>query len=363
MKKTDICFYPTDDVELNFISATVEGLRQKNFEPTIDLTMSRKSDVGVFLAHSSKNKPNLAGTSVVMLHDLGQAHNRWPFFWRQEPWGKYDYGILPNKFWGDMYRDQYCAEILMTLRSQISETQDLSSLKSYTQLNVQFHSPFFPKNGVEVIGWPKYNLNSFLQNREAYLTQNGNLQQRKTLNVLYAPSWEYNHQQDKFINSIVDLAVHIYVKQQYWLGDGGVHMERVNQMENLHKNRWKNVTILDPKTDIFDALVYADCIVSDESSTLTEGLMVGVLPFAVTDWLVPDVSPPRKASVPYPYVTKIEQSEIRGTIQNLMLPGALDDAIKSIKLDPVDSKFADNPVEAVVNHIVKIFRTSRELKR
>ena len=194
------------------------------------------------------------------------------------------------------------------------------------RLNFQFESPFFPKNGVEILGWPKYDLDEFFEKKKKYLEKNGSLEERNVLNVVYAPSWEYNNQQDKLIRSIVDLPVKIFVKQQYWLGDGGVHMARVKEMASLHENCWENVVILDPTTDIFDALVSADCIISDESSTLTEGVMVGVLPIAISDWLVPDTSPPRQVSVPYPYVTKIKECEIREKVQELLRPHALEKA-------------------------------------
>lgn len=353
MEMLEVCFYPTDNVEERFVDPTVRELERLGISAAVDVNMSKHSKVGIFLGHHSKNKPDLATTSIIMLHDLGQAHNVWPNFWRREPWGKYDYGILPNKLWGNMYRDQYVAELLTTIKGELQNVSDLTSLGSKTEFSFQFTSPFFPKNGVQVVGWPKYKLDTFLQKKQNFIREFGTFAERETLNILYAPSWEFNNQQDGLINSIVDLPVHIFVKHQHWLGDGGAHMERVNEMAKIHKGRWPNVTILDPKTDIFDALVRADCVISEESSTLTEGTMVGVLPFAVSDWLVPDTSPPRQASVPYPYVTKILSCEIRKTFENLIQPGALETAQEKIELDLVDSEFADDPVAAVANFILE----------
>ena len=51
-----------------------------------------------------------------------------------------------------------------------------------------------------------------------------------------------------------------------------------------------NVETLDLKTDIFDVMAHCDVLVSEESSTLIEAAMVGVVPLAVTDWKIPDYS-------------------------------------------------------------------------
>jgi tetratricopeptide (TPR) repeat protein len=62
----------------------------------------------------------------------------------------------------------------------------------------------------------------------------------------------------------------------------------------------------------------ADAIVSDESSVLTEALLLGVPPVAVVDWLIPDQNPPRKASVPYDYVIKTSRVRMREDVINIL---------------------------------------------
>jgi CDP-glycerol glycerophosphotransferase (TagB/SpsB family) len=249
--------------------------------------MSAPSKVGLFLGHHKKNRPGLAEYPVVMLHDLGQAHNVWPNFWDKEPWGDYLYGLLPNPFWKSMY-DSYP------------------------------HAERKPKDGVAVLGWPKADV-SFQEMARA--PQGASPYKGQRLRALYAPSWEYDNQQDKFLRALVDLPVDIYIKQQHW--DGMGHLERVQEMAALHRGKWSNVNLLDPKTKIFDALALADCIVSDESSTMVEGFMVGVVPIAIMDWKVPDTHPPRAPSVPFPFIKKVVMAELASTIASLTNPETL----------------------------------------
>ncbi len=277
----DFCVYPADWIEEQSLQPIIRQLQSRGIATQIDRTMTAKSKVGLFLGHQEGNKPRLSNCPIIMLHDLGQAHNVWPHFWRKESWGDYDYGLLPNRMWLQMYE--------------------------------AFEDPQRkPRHGVQMLGWPKSD--NVFQSRQnnpdsAYKFKN------KRLTVLYAPSWEYDNQQDKFLQALADLPVHIFIKQQFYEKMG--HNSRVEEMARLHKNRWDNVILLDSKTRIFDVLQYTDCIVSDESSTLVEGAMVGCLPIGVSDWKIPDTQPPRAPSVPFTCVRQVPMAELRKTILNL----------------------------------------------
>ena len=287
MNRYAFCAYPTDWIEEQSLAPILTALRARGVDITIDRGMSAASKVGLFLGHHKKNRPELAEYSVVMLHDLGQAHNVWPNFWDKEPWGNYSYGLLPNKAWQTMY-DAYP------------------------------HEENKPRDGVGIAGWPKSDA-SF--KRMASAPASASPFKGHRLRVLYAPSWEYDNQQDKFLRALVDLPVDIFIKQQHWEGMG--HLQRVNEMANLHRGKWANVTLLDPKTKIFEALNVVDCIVSDESSTMVEGFMVGCVPISVMDWKVPDTQPPRAPSVPFPFVQKVKMADLASTIAGLTDPAQL----------------------------------------
>jgi len=287
MNTVPFCAYPTDWIEEQSLHPILSALKTRGVDVHIDRSRSQRSLVGLFLGHHVKNRPHLAACPIVMLHDLGQAHNVWPAFWDKEPWGDYHYGILPYRAWADMYQ------------------------KYPNEKNK-------PKHGAVTLGWPKAD---DLLRRNNQLMNAGSAFKGNRLRVLYAPSWEFDNQQDKFIRALVDLPIDIFIKQQHWEGMG--HLERVQAMADLHRGKWPNVTILDPKTKIFDALALVDCIVSDESSTMVEGFMVGCVPISVMDWKIPDTNPPRPPSVPFPFINKVLMEELPVLINKMTDPRAM----------------------------------------
>lgn len=294
MSKEQLCIYPTDWIEEQSLESFLSTMTQRGVAVRIDRTMSVRSKVGLFLAHHGSNRASLSDCPVISLHDLGQAHNVWPDFWKKEPWGDYAYGILPNLFWEKMYQ----------------------SIRDSGQK---------PKFGVQTLGWPKADV--AIKNRQTRPQGSSPFKNKSgILTVLYAPSWEYDNQQDKFIRAIKDLPVHIVIKQQFWTGMG--HLDRVMEMAHQHQGKWNNVTLLDPKTKIFDVLPHVDCLVSDESSTMIEGAMIGCVPISVIDWKVPDTVPPRPPSVPFPFVVKVEMANLPAIIAALTIPETLSNQIE-----------------------------------
>jgi hypothetical protein len=324
------CAYPTDWIEEQSLQPILRALKARGVDTHIDRSRTARSKVGLFLGHHVKNRPHLAECPVVMLHDLGQAHNVWPGFWDKEPWSEYHYGILPNRAWEEMY------ENYPTAKNK-------------------------PKHGVETLGWPKSDnlFNKFSQSASANAIFKGD-----RLRVLYAPSWEFDNQQDKFLRALVDLPIDIFIKQQHWEGMG--HLERVEAMAEMHRNKWPNVTLLDPKTKIFDALEMVDCIVSDESSTMVEGFMVGCVPIAVMDWKVPDTNPPRNPSVPFPFVNKITMAELTSFIFKLTNPVVLQAEQQALKsfidyIPPNKGTAADKFAEFLMERITKTVGKTSEM--
>ena len=315
MNRQQIGIYPTDSVEYRHIEKIADALTEMGVSVDVDTTMSVTSEVGLFLAHRPGNKPGLATTSVCMLHDLSQSHPSWPNFWRYEPWGDFDYGILPNKFWGEMYAGSFIADAVSSFVSELVDNVAIENLMTSAEYKIRPDIPFYPRKGVKILGWPKLDLQNFktLQSQR----------QDRRLSVVYAPSWEHDGRQDSFLKAISSLDIKIFIKQQFWEGSGGSHLKKINEMATLHEGKWNNVEILDPKTDIFDVMAHCDVLVSEESSTLIEAAMVGVVPLAVTDWKIPDTTPARLPNVPYDFINKIPESELKIELQKLMEPAYL----------------------------------------
>ena len=67
---------------------------------------------------------------------------------------------------------------------------------------------------------------------------------------------------------------------------------------------------LDPKTNILDAIMISDVLVSEESSTMCECVMMGKPAVSVCNWLIPDVTPSRFPADNYDFVVKTSKEQL-----------------------------------------------------
>lgn len=280
-------FFYTDNCERQALAPVALEAEHRGFEVKFSTNSKERAEIGVYCEHACQ--PN-ADFSVIMLHDLAQRHDIWPSFWRYEPWNKFDIGIVPGKSWVDRWQTQAGFSIAR------------------------------PRLGVFDLGWPKADL--VFRDKDVFSLEADKL--RKTLglkyekSVLYAPSWENHGKQDDFVKAFVDLPVNVLLKQAPWSDAYPGVLENIRQMNELHRGCADNVHIIDVEVSIMYCLSLADVLVSDESSVLTEALLLDVPGVAVTDWLIPDTNPPRPASVPYDYVTKTTKSKMRETVEAIL---------------------------------------------
>ena len=89
-------------------------------------------------------------------------------------------------------------------------------------------------------------------------------------------------------------------------------------MRAMHEGNYDNVYYIEPEESIMTALSLCDIVVSDESSVMAEAVMFGKPSIAVTDWLIPDTTPSRLASVPMDYVLKCRKTQLREYVENLI---------------------------------------------
>lgn len=280
-------FFYTDNCERQALATIADEAESRGIEVKYSTNSKEHAEIGLYCEHACI--PN-ADFSVILLHDLAQRHDIWPSFWRYEPWSKFDIGIVPGKSWVDLWQTQ--AGFPMAR----------------------------PRLGVFELGWPKADL--VFRNKDVFAQEAEKL--RKTLglkhekSVLYAPSWENHGKQDDFVKAFVDMPVNVLLKQAPWSSAYSWVWDNINQMNELHRGCAENVHIIDPEVSIMYCLSLADVLVSDESSVLTEALLLDVPGVAVTDWLIPDTDPPRPASVPYDYVTKTTKAQMRETVAALL---------------------------------------------
>jgi len=227
--------------------------------------------------------------TLVMLHDLGQMHGLWPNIWIKENWNKFDIGFLPNKNWVNMWT---------------------ASSRCY------FANP---KIGCFEAGWPKADmLNDEKFKEEAALLADKIGLNKNFKTVLYAPSWENDNKQLDFVNSLENENVNMLIKQYPCTETAFPDIyKNILEMNHICEGR-KNVYILEPETNIFSAILLSDILVSEESSTLLEAMLAGKISVSVTDWLIPDVNPPRLPCVPYEYVIKTQKSKLGSTLLEIL---------------------------------------------
>lgn len=288
--KRSITFFYTDKGEYYNLEPIAVEAKKRGFEVIFTEDIYQQAEIGIYCQHICH--PENSKFSLILLHDLAQGHNRWPTFWELERWNIFDLGIVPGNTWGSLWEQ--------------------SAFAYYAN----------PRCGVFALGYPKSDLvtSDSLKERSAWLRDHLHL--KYDFSILYAPSWENDGKEDEFVQALHSLPVNLLIKQANWSDKYADIIENIRQMRQLHEGRYDNVHYIEPEESIMTALSLCDMVVSDESSVMAEALMFGKPSVAVTDWLIPDTTPSRPASVPMDYVFKCYKSELRTYCENILHPSA-----------------------------------------
>lgn len=283
----DITFIYEDSAQISMYKPIAEEAQRRGYSVKMTDNMLEKCEIGFYCHHV--NFPQHSKFSVIMLHDIIQQYSNWPDIWYREPWHKYDIGILPSNQW----------------------------VSNWNKCSKRFYAN--PKKGVFLVGWPKADIiNNILQSSEKisfYSKHNLDIKRRT---ILYAPAWENDNKQDEFVQSMIPLDVNIIIKQAPWNGNKYPQIvSNIMSMYNKHKDN-KRVTILPPETNIFEAIAVSDILVSEESSTMCEALMMGIPAVSVSDWLIPDTTPSRYPKCDYDFLTKTTKAELKNCINEII---------------------------------------------
>ena len=286
MVKKEITFIYIDSVQKQVYEMIAEEARKRGYRTRITDDKFSKCEIGWYCEHV--NHPQFSKFSVIMLHDITQQRGNWPDIWMREPWNKYDIGFLPNKVWVKNWRQ--CSQFY------------------YTN----------PRIGVFLTGWPKADrLEGFIDknNKELYAKKTGIDVSKPT--ILYAPAWENDNKQDDFVQAMMKLDVNILVKQAPWPDSYPQQLENIREMHELHEKNPRVIQI-DPKVNILDVINISDVLVSEESSTMTECVMMGKPAISVSDWLIPDVTPSRLPKNDFNYLIKTNKDNLTNCVANVL---------------------------------------------
>ena len=286
MIKKEITFIYADTVQKQVYEMIAAEAKKRGYKTRISDDKFTRCEIGWYCEHI--NFPQYSKFSVIMLHDITQQYGNWPDIWLREPWNKYDIGFLPSDLW----------------------------VKNWKQCSKYYYAR--PRKGVYLTGWPKADsLSAFMDGtkKEEYIKEVGIDPTKPT--VLYAPSWENDGKQDEFVRAMMPLDVNILVKQAPWPNTYPQQLKNIAEMRELHKDN-PRVIQLDPETSILDAIMISDILVSEESSTMCECVMMGKPAISVCNWLIPDVTPSRYPADDYEYVVKTTKEELTQCVSEVL---------------------------------------------
>ena len=287
--KKEITFIYTDKLEYQCAEPIANEALKRGYKVKFTDDQFEECEIGFYSQHV--NYPKNSKFSCVMLHDLGQQHGKWPCMWKNEFWSQFDLGFLPSKEWVDMWYDSSCYSFVR------------------------------PRYGCYYAGWPKADdiHNKYFSDECEQIINKYKIDTSKKT-VLYAPSCEWDNRQLELNEACKNLNINLLIKQFPWNPNTyKFQYDICNEMAEKSRNI-ENVYVLDPSINIFNAIHICDLLISEESSTLYEAMMLDKPVIAVTDWLIPDALPkaPRNPDFPYNFAIHIKKAEIRETILNII---------------------------------------------
>ena len=287
MLKKNITFIYSDSAEKAIYQPLKEEAERRGYTVKLTDNPFERCEIGVYCQHV--NFPQYSKFSVIMLHDIIQQYSNWPDIWFNEPWNKFDIGILPSNQWVD----------------------------NWTKASVSYYAR--PRVGMYKVGWPKADAIIKLKDpgyKAEFYQKYGLDPNKKT--VLYAPAWENDNKEDDFVKSMQLLDVNMIIKQ--WDADPEKfpnQVENVRKMKEMHEGM-EGVTILPPETNIFLAIAASDILISEESSTMCEATMMGIPAVSVSDWLIPDTTPSRFPKCDYDFVYTTLKAELTDKVKEII---------------------------------------------
>lgn len=300
--KKDLTLIYSDSAEKSIFKPIADEASKRGYKVTLTDDKFAKCEIGFYCQHV--NFPQFSKFSLIMLHDIIQQYGNWPDLWLREPWNKYDIGLLPSNQW----------------------------VENWNECSQWYYAN--PRAGMYKIGWPKADNYAGIDRtryKDEFNSKHGIDGSKPT--ILYAPAWENDNKQDDFVQSMRKLDVNILIKQfNYQPELNPQYLDAYNAVQEmylLHKDI-PGVTILDPKTNIFEAIMACDILVSEESSTMCEATMMGIPAVSVSDWLIPDTDPKRYPECDYDFVFMTTKGELTEFIAGMI--GNYDEYVSKVEV-------------------------------
>jgi len=278
-----ITFFETGGNYREALEPIAEEATNRGYETTFTDNLAAPAEIGVYSVSPPTIPRVKSKLSVISFHgiDSGYGTNSW------HNWSRFDVGLLAGQ----------------------------RSAENWQACSV--HPAARPNIGVFNVGWPKSDPlfdTSFRKMAESYREKN-NIGEGTT--VLYAPSFECNHQMDKFVDQTQNAADNLLIKHAPY--DEGKYIADGKSYQEIYKKYEKDesVHILDRKDNIFYALHVADIVVSDSLSVFLEGILTDTIPMVVLTWKDREGKKPAKKAFP-DFVWTTQQDNLEATIQEVL---------------------------------------------
>lgn len=291
--KKEICVFEIYGFENQIVSSIVKEAQKRGYSIKFTEDINYEGEIGIYCQHynlpDGKKLHPKSKLSIILLHDMLESHSSWPNIWRDDPWNEFDIAILPGNEWFERW--SIC----------------------------QWHENAKPRIGVFSLGWSKadHAFNEGFMLEKIKFKEKYKFKYEKT--VFYAPSYELDSKQNDVVESLGNLPVNIIIKHTPSKVEPDVYYKNIKEMNSLHKDKWDNVYILDPWTDIMLCFASSDLIISDESSVILEGFLFDVPSISVRDWKVGFEPYTRNPIIPYDFIHQTTKDNLARTVENMLL--------------------------------------------
>lgn len=256
-KRLKIIFITGERIGSHTWAPLIEEANRRGHTTVLTGDPDVNGDIGFYCDDGSV--PGKQKFCVVTINGLDQDHFVRPNYYRffaANNWGLFDLGLLPGRRWMEGW----------------GGCSNRAAAK--------------PRLGVLEVGWPKSD--PLFQNGDPAYNRNNKVNLET---VLYAPQTEQDGKQTEVVEAILSAKKKLIIK----------HWENRDEMdfypnfltneyfENLEKEnelakRYRDVEVLDPKSNFIYALGASDLLITDQSSVMYEAALVGIPTISVRGW-------------------------------------------------------------------------------
>lgn len=251
----EIKFFVNTQWHREAVSAVANEASTRGYDVSFTENYSETAEVGFYVDHIHRINNINSNISIVMLHGLDDAYKS--DHWLDEPWYRFDVGLLPGSIAAENWRSQ------------------------------SWHPKTIPKYGVFDVGWPKFDV-LYDNSRDKRIDNiRSEIGLSEGFSMMYAPhaitsrynnSKVYDENVLRFIENSEALVDNLLVRH--------TPTDNIDYSDEFYDKvrNHSDVFIMDSEMEIMDCLGLADILLTDGSSVIYESLLTDTVPMVVADW-------------------------------------------------------------------------------